>query len=265
MGVTPEEAALGVIQVANEHMARALRVISVQRGVDPQGYTLVSFGGAGGLHVCALAEALQMHQALVPVHAGVLSALGMLATRPGRQLSHTMLGPLAEMEEAKLEQAFKRLAAEGRAALEAEAVPPETVEASYSMDLRYCGQSYTLNVPWSDIAGAMAAFGESHAARYGHRMDVSVELVNLRVGLYGPAVGLCLEEVACQGEVTPVAEGRVYGLDKPVPIFAREALAEGQQITGPALVTEAVATTWLAPGWRCEVDKVGDLLLERRP
>ena len=92
MKLTVEQAALGVVQLANEHMTQALRVISVQRGIDPAGFTLTAFGGAGGLHVCALAEALGIRQALVPVHAGVLSAFGMLAAPRGRQLSHAVRG-----------------------------------------------------------------------------------------------------------------------------------------------------------------------------
>jgi N-methylhydantoinase A len=114
MGCALEEAASGIIRVANEHMARALRVISLQRGIDPRGFTLASFGGAGGLHVCALAEALQMERAMVPVHGGVLSALGMLASRPGRQLSRTALGPISGRTEKELEQALMDLAREGK-------------------------------------------------------------------------------------------------------------------------------------------------------
>ena len=103
-----EEAAHGIIALANEHMAQALRVISVQRGIDPRSYMLVSFGGAGGLHVCALADALGLSRALVPVHAGVLSALGMLAAPRSRQLSRTLTGLLAEFSEEAVMQSFRR-------------------------------------------------------------------------------------------------------------------------------------------------------------
>ncbi|HEC15853.1 MAG TPA: hydantoinase/oxoprolinase family protein [Sedimenticola sp.] len=265
MGTSPEEAAMGVIRVANEHMARALRVISVQRGVDPRGFTLISFGGAGGLHVCALAEALGMRHALAPVHAGVLSALGMLATRPGRQLSRTRLGLLADMDAAALERELEQMAAGGRAALGEEGVAAEAVMAEYSLDLRYRGQSYTLNVPWTGIAGAAEAFARRHEARYGHRMGTPVELVNLRVALHGPAAPVSLDAPDRRDEAVPETSGRVYGIGRAVPVYPREALAAGQLIAGPALITETVATTWLAPGWICRVDGVGNLLLERRP
>jgi N-methylhydantoinase A len=103
------QAAAGIVRIADEHMARALRVMSVQRGHDPRQMTLTSFGGAGGLHVCALAEALGMHQAMVPVHAGVLSALGMLSAPRGRQLSRTMQGLLGAFSVAEIEQSYLAL------------------------------------------------------------------------------------------------------------------------------------------------------------
>jgi len=120
--LTIEALAEGIVRIADEHMVRALRVMSVQRGVDARELTLVSFGGAGGLHVCALADALGMRQALVPIHAGVLSALGMLVARRGRHLSHSMQGLLTEMTEAQIERAFSVLIADGAAQLEQEGV-----------------------------------------------------------------------------------------------------------------------------------------------
>ncbi len=261
MKISHEAAAKGIIQVANEHMTRALRVISVQKGVDPRDFTLISFGGAGGLHVCALAEALGMQQALVPVHAGVLSALGMLATRPGRQLSHTHLGLLSEMDGSKLKQELDELAAEGVAALVAEGVAIDCIEQHYSVDLRYHGQSYTLNVPWGAIANLMHAFEKQHETRYGHRMGMPVELVNLRVALHGPATAIQLASPGQRGTGSACAYGKVAGITGDVPIHAREDLPSGQPISGPVLITERVATTWLAPGWVCRQDSVGNLLL----
>jgi len=261
MGISHEAAAEGIIRVANEHMARALRVISVQRGVDPRAFTLVSFGGAGGLHVCALAEALGMRQALVPVHAGVLSALGMLATRPGRQLSRTHLGLLLEMEGCELKQAFDKLAAEGITALIAEGVAADSIQSRYSVDLRYRGQSYTLNVPWHSIAESADAFERQHERRYGHRMSMPVELVNLRVGLHGTATAIQLAAPNQSASGSAYNHGSVYGIDDEIPIYSRDDLVCGQTISGPALITEKVATTWLASHWRCQPDSVGNLRL----
>jgi len=261
MDTSHEAAAEGIIQVANEHMTRALRVISVQRGVDPRGFTLASFGGAGGLHVCALAEALGMQQALVPIHAGVLSALGMLATQPGRQLSRTHSGLLLEMDHSKLKQAFDELAAEGITALLAEGIPIESIKQHYSADLRYRGQSYTLNVAWGSATEVIDGFENQHEKRYGHRMAVPVELVNLRVALHGPATNIQLAppDQKCTG--TASSHGKFYGIADEVPIYTRDNLIPNQPISGPALITERVATTWLAPGWVSQQDNVGNLLL----
>ncbi len=264
LDLTSEQAALGIVQVANEHMARALRVISVQRGVDPRGFTLVSFGGAGGMHVCALAEALDMSHAMVPIQAGVLSAVGMLVSRPGRQLSRTWLGLLRERGDGEIEAQLQALAEQGRQSLIAEGVEPRSISADFSMDLRYRGQSYTLNVTWSGRSDRAAAdFAEHHQQRYGHRLDLPVELVNLRAAVAAPAPALQLAPGICDEAAGPARRVPVYGIDQPVPVWRRDTLAAGTRIAGPAVIAETVATAWLAPGWRCEVDRLGNLLLER--
>jgi N-methylhydantoinase A len=262
MGVSDSEAAEGVITIANEHMAQALRVISVQRGVDPRQFVLTSFGGAGGLHVCALAEALGMTRALVPVHAGVLSALGMLVAPPSRQLSHTLTGVLDGFAGPELEAQLQALAGQGRDELQAEGVATDEIEATFSLDLRYQGQSYTLNLAWQGIEKTRTAFETLHEQRYGHRLEMPVELVTLRCGLHSRPAEIHLPAVE-EGVRAEPRHVTVAGYDKPVPVFARAALSAGQQLDGPALVTETVATSWLPAGWRCEVDRVGNLLLGR--
>ncbi len=263
MGLSAEAAAEGILRVANEHMARALRVISVQRGIDPRGHTLVSFGGAGGLHVCALAEALALREALVPVHAGVLSALGMLAARPGRQRVHAYPGLLAELDGDRLQQALETLAGEGVEALRAEGIQPENLTADYSLDLRYLGQSYTLNLSWRDVAGTIEDFHRLHERRYGHRLSSPVELVNLRVGLSGPESGLSLPVCETQWPAEALEQLQLHGIEGGVPRYERRQLAVGQRLSGPALITEMASTTWLAPGWEASLDRAGNLLLQR--
>ncbi|MBT2989906.1 MAG: hydantoinase/oxoprolinase family protein [Candidatus Thiodiazotropha sp. (ex Ctena orbiculata)] len=263
LALSPERAAEGVIRVANEHMARALRVISVERGVDPRGFTLVSFGGAGGLHVCALADALGMRRALVPVNAGVLSALGMLATRPGRQLVHAHLGLLERMSDSELEQAFTRLARGGVDALLDEGLNEDQIEAEFAVDLRYLGQSYTLSVPWHGLSRAEEDFHRQHESRYGHRMQAPVELVNLRVALHGPEAAIELSHPPDARRTEACEHLNVWGVDSPVPCYERAQLVEGDVVSGPALITEMASTTWLAPGWRCRPDPAGNLLLDR--
>jgi N-methylhydantoinase A len=263
LGLSMERAAEGVIRVANEHMARALRVISVERGVDPRGFTLVSFGGAGGLHVCALADALGMHSALVPVNAGVLSALGMLATRPGRQLLRTRLGLLATLDDSELQLALSQLAQGGIEDLVEEGFDRNQVEPEYALDLRYLGQSYTLTVPWSSLVQAENDFHEQHQTRYGHRLAAPVELVNLRVALHGPQTAIALDRAAGSEPAEAQELLKVWGVDSPVEHYERAQLAVGQVLNGPALITEMSSTTWLEPGWDCTADNYGNLLLEK--
>ncbi|HEB57821.1 MAG TPA: hydantoinase/oxoprolinase family protein [Gammaproteobacteria bacterium] len=261
LGLDTEAAAEGILAVANEHMAHALRVMSVQRGIDPRDLTLVSFGGAGGLHVCALAEALGMRQAMVPTRAGVLSALGMLAAPRARHLSRTHLGVLAEMNAETITTLMDALAAEGRRALVAEGLAAEHIDVQRTVDLRYQGQSSVLNVPWRDGPQAAAAFHDAHRARYGHALSAPVELVNVRVVCRGPEGRLPLVLPAVNGAALAPERVRVHGLVAPVPRYARDVLVAGQEITGPALITETVSTTWLAPGWRARVHASGSLLL----
>ena len=263
MGQAAEQVALGIVRIANEHMARALRVISVQRGVDPRRFTLVSFGGAGGLHVCALADALGMRSALVPVQAGVLSALGMLVARPGRQLVRTRLGVLGTLDEAQLQQELAQLTEGGIEALLQEGQSRAEIEVNYSLDLRYLGQSYTLTLPWQGCLATEAAFHRHHEERYGHRLNAPVELVNLRVALQGAGADFELPPLQDRPAAVPQAWISVYGVSEAVPSFAREQLADAQSIEGPALITEATSTTWLEPGWSARVDRMGNLLLQR--
>jgi N-methylhydantoinase A len=264
LGLTIEAAARGIVEIADEHMVQALRVISVQRGVDPRDHVLVSFGGAGGLHVCALAEALGMSRALVPVHAGVLSALGMLAAPRARQLSRTLTGLLQDFTGVGLEQELQTLAGSGIAAMREEGIPAADLEAGFSLDLRYQGQSYTLNLPWQGPGETEEAFHLAHNRRYGHRMATPVELVNIRCNLHGRPPEIHLPAIGIDTTDRPAPRtATLVGCTDPVPVWPREQLAAGQLFAGPALVTETVATTWLPAGWECRVDPVGNLQLTR--
>lgn len=261
-GIGLHAAAEGIVRIANEHMARALRVISVQRGHDPAGMTLTCFGGAGGLHVCALAEALGMRQAMVPVHGGVLSALGMLCAPRGRQLSHTLQGLLREFSAVELEQGWEELRGQGVHSLQLEGLLEEEIQAFPSMDLRYRGQSHALNLPWQGRLDE-EAFHLAHQQRYGHRLELPVELVTLRLGLRGPTPQLPIAH-ARQGQLAEEPRHvAIHAFPEGVPVWRREDLVVAQHIEGPALITEQVSTSWIAPGWACVVDPHGNLVLQR--
>jgi len=279
LNLSPEQTAQGIIDVANEHMARALRVMSVQRGVDAAQLTLTSFGGAGGLHVCALAEALEMSQALVPAHAGVLSALGMLVAPRARYLSHTLLRQLSAAPDDVLlhdmQQAVVMLAKRSREDLIKEGVDADSIRVSPSVDLRYRGQSFVINLPvvlsadsqttGQAMASVIKQFHERHAALYGHSLQQPVELVTLRVKVHSPppqALTLPPANGTKSVRKTPVlAHVTLAGIGTKVPVYTRESLSAG--ISGPALITETISTTYLAPGWLCQPDASGCLLLSK--
>ena len=259
-----EEAAEGVIRVANEHMSHALRVISVERGIDPRDFTLASFGGAGGLHVCALAESLGMKQAMIPVHGGVLSALGMLVAPRGRELSRSKIILLEQMDDVVVVAELEEIAQQGVEALVEEGVKRSQIEPLYSVDLRYRGQSFTLNLEWQGSVESVRAFHQAHQSRYGHSFDFPVELVNLRVNVREKreATHHFLQPQQKEQRKSPPREILLTGMGS-VPVYQREQMLEGECFTGPALITEQVSTSLISPGWYGCVDSTGTLLLER--
>jgi N-methylhydantoinase A len=210
-----------------------------------------------------LADALDISRAMVPMHGGVLSALGMLASRPGRQLSRSRLGRLDSLDEAELEQGFASLANTGLAALAEEGLEDEVCTVERSADLRYEGQSYTLNLPWQGRESTETLFHERHEARYGHRLALPVELVNLRVAVRGPEQAFEWPALEPRPAGEPFEYRTLVGVASPVPVYWRGRLAAGQRLVGPALICEQVATTWLSPGWELTVDNAGHLALLR--
>jgi N-methylhydantoinase A len=259
LGLSIEATAQGIIEIANEHMAQALRVISVQQGHDPRDFTLISFGGAGGLHVCALAEKLGMTRALVPIHGGVLSALGMLTAPRARQLSRSLNKPLHSLNEAQIEEQLNQLKQQGIEALQQEGLRQEEITTHPSLDLCYQGQSSTLNIPWktsnNTINAAINNFHQMHESRYGHRLDCDVELVNVRIGLRGPMPSITLASPASDQH-----QNKNQSTD--INIISRDSLNKGKEIIGPALITETVSTTYINKKWRCTKDEAGNLILE---
>ncbi|MGH8567825.1 MAG: hydantoinase/oxoprolinase family protein, partial [Gammaproteobacteria bacterium] len=255
------------VAIANEHMANALRVISLHRGLDPRRFPLLCFGGAGGLHVCDLARALGIREALVPRDAGVLSALGMLAAPSGRQLSRTLSGVLTPARRREIGAGLRALAEQGLAAMAAEGLGLPEVDKSYlraysSLDLCYRGQAHTLNMVWQGSVGrALDAFHQAHERRYGHRLGTPVELVNLRVALRGAAARLRLARPPSGRPAGPTRRITVYGVAAPVPVFERGALTVGQGLPAPAIIRDPGSTTYLAVGWQATVDDHGHLRL----
>ncbi len=257
-----EATAEGIIRIANEHMAQALRVISVQRGEDPKAYTLMPFGGAGGLHVCALATALGMETILVPVNGGVLSAFGMLVGRRSRELSRTVAKQIEQVSAEQLDTQFSALEAQAFEALQDEGVCRQQSSSQRSLDLRYSGQAYSLNIPWQGIEASTARFHQQHQQRYGHRLQRPLEIVNVRVHVKGPKPAIELPRNR-QSQNTAPRTVALYGIDQPATLYQRDALSTGERIRGPALIAEQVATTFIESGWEGEIDQYGNIALQR--
>jgi len=247
------EAALGVINIVNEHMAEALRVISIQRGYDPKDFSLLAFGGAGGLHMCALAEALEIRQVIAPAHAGVLSALGMLVAPAGRQLSKTLACLLADISEAEINRGFDELCQMGNAALLDEGYQLEDLEYQHSLELCYRGQAHTLNIAWNNIPACEQTFHQLHEQRFGHRLQSPVELINLRLTL-----GAKPETIPIQAMVT---DDHLEDLSiSDTKIFPRNRLKPGYRVDGPLSIIDRAATLWIPPGWTVSVDECTNVI-----
>ena len=263
LGCKRLEAAHGVIRLANEHMARALRVMSVERGHDPREYALFSFGGAGGLHACDLADLLEIPHIILPAAAGVLSALGMLASEPGRDMSRAILQDISSLSDATLRAYFKSMQDEASGQLLAEGVDPGELRFRPQIELRYRGQSsgFTLDfVLGNDHA---EAFHKAHEASIGHRLEQAVELVNLRLDVRASAAMDSLGKTASPASITTAKLLYMADLKGVVPVHERRNLETGVAIEGPAIVTESGATSWIKPGWRACADEWGNLRLKK--
>ncbi|HUX66164.1 MAG TPA: hydantoinase/oxoprolinase family protein [Terriglobales bacterium] len=261
----------GIVRLAEATMEKALRMISVERGFDPREFTLVSFGGAGPLHACALAAGLEIPRVLVPQMPGALSALGILMSDMVKDYSRTVMepvpagGPAAPLR-ARLEAHFRALEARGRREMRAEGLDGVGLR---SLDLRYAGQGYELNLEWAAGHDFADRFHQLHQRRYGYAdPQRPLEVVNARLRLVAASAPLAFPRLRLRpGDARHAlaAQRRVWfdGRFRRAPVYARERLRPGDRFAGPALVTEYSATTVVPPGWRTHVDAWQNLHLER--
>jgi N-methylhydantoinase A/oxoprolinase/acetone carboxylase beta subunit len=264
LGLTVEALAAGVVRVANASMERAIRVVSVERGHDPRRFALVAFGGAGGMHACEIAVELAIGEVLVPRHAGVLSALGMLMADVRRDYSATVpasedavrLTALAPIARPLVEAASRDLAAEG--------FGPARRTIERWLDVRYAGQSSEIAVPWS--AGYRKAFDREHRRLYGYAdADRAIEIVAIRVRATGITDKPVLpnRRVSRSRPARPAETRRVWFDGRPVPCarFAWEALGPGDRGSGPALVTGGEASAVVPPRCTFAIDGFGNIAI----
>lgn len=265
LGLSAEEAALGVIEVVNAHMERALRVISVERGYDPRdGFSLLSFGGAGGLHAADLARRVGIGRVLIPPLASTLSAFGMLAADVVRDYTQTVMLP-GNTSLAAIQASLEPLARRGRQELLHEGCPAESILLERLLDIRYRGQSFELSIPFGE--DFIAAFHAAHRQRYGYdRPEAPLEIVNGRVRAVGKVEPPPMRPQP-RGQADPAAA--LLGLRRvvfshggaQVPFFRGEALLPGNLIPGPAIVVRADTTLLIGPADRAEVDEYHNLCI----
>ncbi len=258
---TVEQFASGILMLAEAAMEKAVRVISIERGYDPREFTLVSFGGAGPLHACAMAKSLRIPRVLVPRMPGALSALGILMADTVRDYSRTVM--LAQSTNEELRDYFLELEEHGKRDLLQEGLEGRAVR---SADLRYAGQGYELNI--AEGPGIFDDFHDTHEKRYGYaNRGTAVEVVNVRVRFVvgNEPVHLPVSETTASDGAQAVLKSRpIYfsGAWVESTVYARNLLVSGDSISGPALVTEYSSTTVLPPGCGATVDMYGNLIVE---
>ncbi len=259
LGIGLGEAAEGIVEIALTAMALAVRAVSVERGYDPRGFAMVAFGGAGGLHACAIARDLHIPTVIVPTFPGHFSAVGMLESDVRHDHVRTIYADLDGLDWERLEQIVDDLLAEGRGRLVEEGIEPASMVLEVDLDLRYEGQEFSLptRVERDELAGRdagalKARFGAEHQRRFRHSAsEEAVEVVNARVVARGRRPGLELRVAGEEGEALtgtrPVVIDR-GGTPVDVPVYWRPRMAEGQVVVGPAIVEEYASTTVLLPG-----------------
>ena len=269
LGLSPVQTALGIIEIANAHMERALRVISVERGYDPRDFILVSFGGAGGLHAASLAMSLGIRRILVPPIASTLSAFGMLVADVVKDYTKTvMMGGNTPIE--RISAAMEPLVKLGVSEVISEGISTNRIMVNRLLDMRYHGQSYELTIPF-DPSATTNVGGEFHARHrqaYGYeRLDAALEIVNLRVQVIGKVSPPQLDPEPIDNLHTNPDEyllSKVYFSDhlEEIPIYRGESLRPGVSFSGPALIVRS-DTTILIPGEDLvKVDGFKNLLID---
>jgi N-methylhydantoinase A len=274
-GLSAHDAAEGVCVIANHAMADAIREITVRRGIDPRDFSLLAVGGAGPMHAAFIAEELQITTVIVPHHAGVFSAWGMLQADIRHDAVHTLFEPLPELSEEHLALTFEALSEKLSAQIRAEGIDTD-ITFQRSLDIRYVGQEHTVSISLDEAAtqdadGITKAFTAVYERLYGHSNPSGVpEIVNARVSASAkmtkdslkaprrkPPIAQEAEEVSASSFQQGYFASRVYR----TPVFNRSSLFCGASLSGPAIIVEPTATTVLPPGWELLVDLVGDLVL----
>jgi len=272
LGVDEYEAAVSVIRIANSMMGKILRIVSVERGYDPRDFSLVAFGGAGPMHVCALAEELEINRVMLPRNPGMFSALGLLTADLFHDYSNPVLSETDDVDSDSVEELFLMMEERGRGTLELESVPESRHRFLRTLDMRYRGQGFELNVETSgrftveSIKDVLTGFHGKHMEVYGY-MDEgeSVEIVNAKLRAIGLLETPGLVDRGLMGRSNPRETRRVYfeslGDWADTGVYDRRGL--GKEVEGPAIVEQYDSTTVVYPGWTLRQDCNGIMSLRR--
>ena len=272
-GIELMAAARGIIDIVNENMFGALRMISVQQGYDPRDFALMGFGGAGPLHVNAVARLMGSYPAVSPVSPGVLCALGDATTRMRTETARSLSKRKSETSAAEIIALLSEMDAQVRGELVRDGIPAAEIETAFEIDVRYSGQAFevpmTVDIAVLQAGGleALAArFDEEHRRLFTFNMDAEHEFVNLRAVALGKALALPAHELP-KGDTNPIAaklrdhEVWMDGAAQPAVIYDRARLRAGDVIPGPAIVIEMDSTTLIESRHAGTVDRFGNILI----
>lgn len=265
LGLAPDAAARGILDIVNNNMVGAVRTISVERGHDPRDFTLVPFGGAGPLHGCALADLLGIAQVMVPPAPGLLCADGLLAADLKAEFTRAMPTP-SPVDQQRADALFADLEADAQAWLDQEQVPVERRVTSHRALLRFHGQGGEIAVDWGNTPEETeAAFRETHTALYGFVLDAAIELVTLRVEAVGRTTTSPRQDLAASNAPEPLHLTPVLWRSgtQDTPVYDRAGFGAGARISGPAILTQLDTTTVVPPDWAGTVHPSGALILRR--
>lgn len=266
LGLDAIQVALGVLEIINSHMERALRVISLEKGYDPSEFTMISFGGAGGLHAVDLAVRLGIPRIIIPRHASTLSAFGMIVSDIVKDYSQTVMIP-GESDIADIQEALTKLVTVAQKEFRDEGFSPDRQVVKEYLDIRYKGQSYELTIPFS--ADYVKDFHTTHEKLYGyHRKSASIEIVNVRVraiGLVTPPDIPRMPEGSSDPSHTFIGVHEVHldGELTPIPFFNADSLLPGNQIVGPAILLRSDTTILLMTDFHAYVDGYQNLIISK--
>ncbi len=267
------ETAAGIIEIANASMEKAIRVISIERGFDPRNFSLISFGGAGGMHAVDIASSLNIPRVIVPKNAGVLSAMGLLLTDSIKDFSKSIMKNAEEMTREELRKHFKELEKKALSDMEEDGFSDKGIRIFPSLDLRYLGQSYEITVPYTSRNTGefsfVSDFHKAHRKLYSyHHEERPVEVVNIRVKAVGAGKKIKLKKMP-QGDLNPekaFLKKQTYyykGRSHQAGVFNRALLSPGNRLNGPALIADAESTTFLPPSFGLNVDGFLNLIIQR--